>query len=215
MKKRLIALLTVLVLAAVGLIPAALAEDDTPSDSAGYYYVYTENGKGLNVRSTPGGDVVGSLKYGTRIYCYYRDGGNGWALIDYSYNMPGVGFGSYACFISSRYLRKNKPPARPSGASSQTGAKTTGKTTAKTDTEGINAEFRSAKKVAPFSITVRPSRSSGWVNLRWAPSKSAEVLATYRANDKLLVIQELDNWYQAEDQDTGDVGFISKQFVAK
>ena len=215
MKKRLIALLTVLVLAVVGLIPAALAEDDKPYDSAGYYYVYNENGKGLNVRSTHGGNVGGALNYGTRIYCYYRDGGNGWALIDYSYNMPGVGFGSYACFISSRYLRKNKPPARPSGASSQTGAKTTGKTTAKTDTEDINAEFRSAKKVTPFSITVRPSRSSGWVNLRWAPSKSAEVLATYRANDKLLVIQELDNWYQAEDQDTGDVGFISKQFVAK
>ena len=66
--------------------------------------------------------------------------------------------------------------------------------------------------MTPFSVTVRPSRSSGWVNLRWAPSKSAEVLATYRANDKLLVIRELDNWYQAEDQDTGDVGFISKQF---
>ena len=215
MNKRVFTLITAMIMALLMVFTVAAAEDDTPSDSAGYYYVYTENGKGLNVRATPGGEVVGSLKYGTKIYCYYRDGGNGWALIDYSYNMPGVGFGSYACFISSRYLRKNKPPARPSGTSSQTGAKTTGKTTTKTDTEDINAEFRSAKKVTPFSITVRPSRSSGWVNLRWAPSKSAEVLATYRANDKLLVIQELDNWYQAEDQDTGDVGFISKQFVAK
>ncbi len=209
MKKRLIALLTVLVLAAVGLIPAALAEDDTPSDSAGYYYVYTDNGQGLNVRSTPGGDVVGSLKYGTRIYCYYRDGGNGWALIDYSYNMPGVGFGSYACFISSRYLHKSKPPAKPNSDSSS-------KSAAATDTtEDMNTEFRSAKKVDPFSVTVRPSRASGWVNLRWAPSKSAEIMATYRANEKLLVIQELKNWYQVEDQDTGDVGFISKQFVVK
>ena len=114
MKKRLFALLTVLVLAAAILIPAAVAEDNTPSDSEGYYYVYTENGKGLNVRATPGGDIVGSLKYGTRIYCYYRDGGTGWALIDYNYNMPGVGYGTYACFISSRYLRKSKPPARQS-----------------------------------------------------------------------------------------------------
>ena len=70
MKKRLIALLTVLVLAAA-LIPAAVAEDDSVPESAGYYYVYTENGKGLNVRDTPAGDIVGSLKYGTRIYCYY------------------------------------------------------------------------------------------------------------------------------------------------
>ena len=209
MKKRLFALLTVLVLAAAVLMPAALGEDNTPSDSEGYYYVYTENGKGLNVRATPGGDVVGSLKYGTRIYCYYRDGGTGWALIDYSYNMPGVGYGTYACFISSRYLRKSKPPAR-------SGSDASSKPAAATDTaEDMNAEFRSARKVDPFSVTVRPSRASGWVNLRWAPSKSAEIMATYKANEKLLVIQELKNWYQVEDQDTGDVGFISKQFVAK
>ena len=101
-----------LTMAVLMLFTTAWAEDDTPSDSEGYYYVYTENGKGLNVRATPGGEVVGSLKYGTRIYCYYRDGGNGWALIDYTYDMPGVGMGTYACFISSRYLRKTKPPAR-------------------------------------------------------------------------------------------------------
>jgi uncharacterized protein YgiM (DUF1202 family) len=206
MKKRLIALLMVLVLAA-GLIPAAIAEDDTPMASEGYYYVYTENGKNLYVRSTPGGEIVGSLKYGTKIYCYYRDGGNGWALIDYAYNMPGVGYGTYACFISSRYLRKSKPPAKPSGKSSSS---------ASTDpaTE-INEEFRSAKRVEPFTVTVRPSRVSGWVNMRWAPSKSAEVLATYKQNDKLLVIKELNNWYQVEDQDTGDVGFINKQFTVQ
>ena len=168
MKKRLIALLMVLVLAA-GLIPAALAEDDTPMASEGYYYVYTENGKSLYVRSTPGGEIVGSLKYGTKIYCYYRDGGNGWALIDYYYNNPGYGYGTYAAYISSRYLRKNKPPARNSGSSSSSSA-----SSASADvTAEINAEFKSAKKVTPFIVTVRPTRASGWVNLRWAPSKAA------------------------------------------
>ena len=209
MKKRLIALLMVLVLAA-GLIPAAMAEDNTPMASEGYYYVYTENGKNLYVRSTPGGEIVGSLKYGTKIYCYYRDGGNGWALIDYYYNNPGYGYGTYAAYISSRYLRKNKPPARNSGSSSSSSSSAYADVTAE-----INAEFKSAKKVTPFIVTVRPSRASGWVNLRWAPSKSAELMATYRQNEKLLVIKETNNWYQVEDQDTGDVGFISKQFVAQ
>ena len=207
MKKRLIALLTVLVLAAA-LIPAAVAEDDSVPDSAGYYYVYTENGKGLNVRDTPAGDIVGSLKYGTRIYCYYRDGGNGWALIDYKYNKPGYGYGTYACFISSRYLRKSKPEPRNTEKTSAAA----GTTDVATE---INAEFRSAKKVIPFAVTVRPSRAGGWVNMRWAPSKSAEILATYKANEKLLVIKELKDWYQVEDQDTGDVGFISKQYVVQ
>ena len=113
MNKRIFTLVTALLMAVLLMIPAAIAEDDTPSDSAGYYYVYTENGKGLNVRDKPGGNIVGSLKYGTKIYCYYRDGGNGWALIDYTYDMPGYGKGTYACFISSRYLRKSKPPAKP------------------------------------------------------------------------------------------------------
>ncbi len=210
MKKRLIALLTVLVIAAVCVIPAALAEDDTPDPTAGYYYVYTENGKGLNVRDTPGGTVVGSLKYGTKIYCEYFDGGNGWALITYKYDKPGYGVNEYACFISNRYLRKTKPPARPKENTSTSG-------TASSDdvaTE-INAEFRSAQKVEPFVVTVRPSRASGWVNVRWAPSKAAEIQATYKQNDKLLVIRELKNWYQVQDQDTGDVGFVSKQFVAQ
>ena len=205
MKKRLIALLMALVLAA-GLIPAALAEDNTPSDSAGYYYVYTENGKGLNVRATPGGDVVGSLKYGTRIYCYYRDGGNGWALIDYYYNNPGYGYGTYAAFISSRYLRKTKPPAKPSSSAASSSS-----ASADPATE-INAEFRSAKKVTPFTVTIRPSRASGWVNMRWAPSKTARVLATLSTDLPLTVLQELDGWYQVEDG-TGRVGFIDKDYV--
>ncbi|QUA52903.1 SH3 domain-containing protein [Aristaeella lactis] len=210
MNKRIVLLMTAILMAVLMIIPVSVAEDDTPSDSAGYYYVYTENGKGLNVRATPGGEIVGSLKYGTRIYCYYRDGGNGWALIDYTYNMPGFGKGTYACFISSRYLRKSKPPANPGSESSSSSSSGSSDTAAE-----INREFRSAKKVDPFTVTVRPSRASGWVNLRWAPSKSTEVMATYKQNEKLLVIQETNNWYQVEDQDTGNVGFISKQFVVK
>ena len=212
MKKQILSLVLALIMAFAVMIPAAVAEDDSVPDSAGYYYVYTENGKGLNVRATPGGDVVGSLKYGTRIYCYYRDGGNGWALIDYSYNMPGVGYGTYACFVSSRYLRKTKPPARSGSGSSSSSSSSAAATDG---IDEINKEFRSAKNVTPYTITVRPTRASGWVNMRWAPSKSTEIMATYRANEKLLVIRELDNWYQVEDQETGSVGFISKQFVVK
>ena len=40
-------------------------------------------------------------------------------------------------------------------------------------------------------------------------------MRTYKANDTLLVIKETTNWYQVEDQDTGDVGFINKAFVTQ
>ena len=207
MKKRLLCALLAVLSALLLLIPAALAEEES-SESAGYYYVYTENGKTLNVRDAPGGNVVGHLKYGTRIYCYYND--NGWALIDYTYDMPGYGKGTYACFVSSRYLRKTKPPARNSGSTA-----TATVTPAAGLLDEINAEFATAKKVEPYKVIVRPTRASGWVNLRWAPSMNAELLATYGANTQLLVIAETDNWLQVEDQDTGSVGFIKKEFVAK
>ncbi|MBR2659860.1 MAG: SH3 domain-containing protein [Clostridia bacterium] len=210
MNRKIIAMIIAVITAIMMIVPAALAEDNTPPDSEGYYYVYTENGKGLNVRESPGGRTVGSLKYGSRIYCYYRDGGNGWALINFKYD-NGYGYGTYAAFVSSRYLRKTKPEPRTGGSSSKSSS-----SSAAADTiSEINAEFRSARKVTPFTVTVRPSRTSGWVNMRWAPSKSAEVVATYKQNEKLLVIKETNNWYQVEDQDTGDVGFISKQFVAQ
>ena len=211
MCKRFLTLILAVMLAMSVMIPAALAEDDTPSATVGYYYVYTENGKTLNVRATPGGDVVGHLKYGTRIYCYYKDNGNGWALIDYKYNMPGVGEGTYACFVSSRFLVKNKPAARTS-SSAKTSA--TGAAAVSADPlMAINEEFRAAKKVTPYTVYARPSRASSWVNLRGAPTKTAEVMATYKANAPLTVIQELKNWLQVEDPDTGLVGFVDKSFV--
>ena len=207
--KKLSALLLALLLALAVLIPAA-AEDNTPNATAGYYYVYTENGKSLNVRDAPGGQAVGSLKYGTKVYCYYLDGGTGWALITYSYNKPGYGYGEYACYISNRYLVKSKPPANPADAFSYSDSKASSSNLA-----DINKEFRSARKVTPYYVTVRPARVSGWVNLRWAPSLNAEIMATYKNNDRLLVINELTKWYQVEDPVTGNVGFINRPYVIK
>ena len=42
-------------------VPAAMAGEEGPNEHAGYYYVKTGNGKGLNVRDNPNGKVVGRL----------------------------------------------------------------------------------------------------------------------------------------------------------
>ena len=205
MKKRIVSLLLVMAMALGLMIPAAMAEDEN-SGGEGYYYVYTENGKGLNVRETPGGKIVGSLKYGTKIHVEaFTD--DTWALIVYHYD-NGYGMGDYAAFVNRRFLQKSKPASKPSDTSKSVGS-------ASDTLEDINKEFASAKRVTPYKVTVRPTRVSGWVNMRWAPSQSAELMATYKANDTLLVIQELENWLQVEDQDTGDVGFVNKAFVSK
>ena len=209
MRNRFLALILAVVTALTICLPAAMAES---LDSEGYYYVYTENGKTLNVRATPGGEVVGHLKYGSRIYCYYKDGGNGWALIDYTYDMPGVGVGTYACFVSSRFLVKNKPAAKTKSSTADSSA-TTAAAAETGSVDDMNAEFRSAKRVAEYTVYARPTRVSGWVNMRWAPSKSAEVQGTYKSNAALVVVAELNNWLQVEDPETGNIGFVDKNFV--
>ena len=209
MKKRLTAWILALVLTLCGLVPAALAGDETPPEEAGYYYVYTENGKGLNVRETPGGKVVGSLRWGSRVYVdAFVDGA--WALITFRYELPGYGVGNYAAYINRRFLTRKKPVKDEDGQNAKAAEE------APADPlEAINKEFKESKKVSPYRVTVRPARVSGWVNMHWAPSNDSELLATYKANDTLLVIRELPNWLQVEDQDTGDVGFINRQFVAE
>ena len=214
MNKRSLSLLLVLMLALGALLVPALsaAEDDSPTATTGYYYVYTANGKTLNVRDTPGGEVVGHLKYGTRIWVDTFVDDN-WALITYAYDKPGYGYGDYACFVSTRYLVHSKPdPYKPASSGSSSSSSSSSSIDAM---EEINREFRSAVSVTPYRVLVRPTRVSGWVNLRWAPSKQAELMGTYKANEELLVISETTNWYQVEDPDTGAVGFINRSFVTK
>ena len=80
----------------------------------------------------------------------------------------------------------------------------------------MNAEFASAKKVAvPYTVVARPSRASGWVNLRWAPTTEAERISTCKQGKELTVLAELKNWYQVQDPVTGMIGFISRQYVTK
>ncbi|MBR0514379.1 MAG: SH3 domain-containing protein [Clostridia bacterium] len=203
MNKRILSLLMVAVLAILALVPAVLAEEE--GFDPGYFYVYTENGKSLNVRNSPGGgDVVGGLAYGARIHVEAFTDEN-WALILFRYDKPGYGINDYACWVSRRFLTRTKPEPRKKSSQQQAAA---------TDPlEEINKEFKEAKKVTPYKATIRPARASGWVNMHWAPSNSSELLANYKANDHVLVIRELANWFQVEDQDTGDVGFISKQFL--
>lgn len=185
--------LAALLLAA--LIPAAALAD------VGDYYVYTENGKSLYVRETPGGRIVGNLRYGAKVHVYSFADAN-WALITFRYTKNGVA-GEYNAYVNRRFLTKSKPAARKSAEAP-----------ADLVTE-INQIFKTAQKVEPYEVVIRPTRVTGWVPMYWAPSDSAELLATYKANDVLTVRKELDGWLQVEDPATGNIGFIKRAFIAE
>lgn len=207
-------LMTVLMMAlsAVTSVPALAADNSVPSEQ-GYYYVYTANGRTLNVRESPNGTVVGRLKYGTRIYvvCFVNEN---WALITYRYNKPGYGTGDYACYVNRRYLVTYKPAPYTPGGDSGSGGSSGGSTV--TDTlAAVNYEFKNSKAVSPYTIYSRPERVTGWVNLRYAPSDKAEVMTICRLNATLTVLRETPSWYQAQDTATGFVGYIMKKYTSR
>lgn len=191
MSKRLAALIAIVLMAAI-MISAASADE--------IWYVYTENRGTLNVRSTPNGERVGVLNYGAAVDVIHYSS-MGWSKIFFE-NSEFRG----EAYVMSRYLTRTKPGTTPSGGGS-----------VPTDTSSVDAmnrEFRSAQKVSPFTIVSRPTRSTGWVNLRWGPSEDTERITTCYQGKELTVLAVLSNWYQVQDPSTGMVGFISRKYVS-
>ena len=213
MTKRLISLALVAILAAM-LIPSLAF-----ADYYGTQWVYTDNGKSLNVRSAPntGDNIIGSLAYAAEV-TVVKMYDNGWAQILWEQNQYGE-FG--VAYVQRRFLVNHKPTSKPTPVQpSATTAPASGGSADSTNYTKVfsdmNSEFRSAKKVdAPYTVVARPSRASGWVNLRWAPSTEAERIATCSQGKELTVLAELKNWYQVQDPVTGMISFISRQYVTK
>ena len=169
-------------------------------------YVYTKNEKNLYVRSSMStkddSNIIGSLPYGKKVTTY---GGNfnGWTLID---------FGDYGdAYVMYRFLVTEKPEPYKKDSSKAGQSSYTGKDAS--TVAQMNSLIASARYVEPYTVTVRPSRASGWVYMRWFPSKNAEQMATYGANYELTVLAELKDWLQVSDPATGKVGFIYRSFV--
>ena len=208
MKKQIISLLLIAAMMAMLLPTVAFA------DYYGTQWVYTDNGKSLHVRSTPstGNNIIGSLKYGAEV-TVVEIYSNGWAQILWEQNSYGE-FG--VAYVQRRFLVNHKPTSQPaqSNAAPSSGSSTSATDYAKAFSM-MNDEFKAGKLVAnPFTVYARPSRASGWVNLRWAPSTEAERIATCPQGKALTVIGETKNWYQVQDPQTGMIGFISKQYVS-
>ena len=180
-------------------------------------YVYTDNGQGLNVRSTPyvGDNIIGLAPYGSKL-SVIRFLDNGWACIKWDK----IG----EAYVQSRFLQWFEPAPLvvvtptpiPTAVPTVAPTAVPNVLPAYTDTMAeLNKEFRTARLITPFVVQVRPSRASGWVNMRWAPSKDAEVLATYRSGSQLTVIAETQSWYQVADPNTEATGFIMKNYVVR
>ncbi len=197
--KSLICILTAALLLMLTAMPAAMAVSN-------YYYVYTQNGKPLNVRLSPSLNAykVGSLPYGREVEVLYFQGE--WACIEYHWQNGGLS--GDECYVMKKFLSSSRPGSRSSGSSS------TSRTPSSTGDMGVmNLEFNSLQLVNPFTISSRPLRTSGFVNLRWAPSEYAAIATICYYGHQLTVLASTNNWYQVKDPSTGYIGYIMKQFT--
>ena len=192
MSKRFLTLAVAAALAVAMIIPAtSLAQYSM--------WVYTENGGSLNARSAPcyGDNQIFSIPYGSEVQVEYNLG-NGWTRL--------VAAGAYPdIYVQTRFLIDHKPGAKPSGGGSSSAGSA--------EMSAINKEFKAARKVAPYTVVTKAGRGSGFVNLRWAPNKKAQLIQSYKSGIELTVIAELKEWKQVEDPSTGAVGFIRGDFL--
>ena len=178
----------VLLLCSVAVVASAAG----PLVGPGTMYVYTENGKGLNVRSTPdtGDNIIGSVKYGGAVQVSEFQGS--WAVIEW---------GDTYAYVQKRFLQWYVPGPKP-----------TPRPTENPDS-GKNAELRSEVAIEPLHMEAQATRASGWVNMRVAPSKNTRRVQTCPDGSELIASGETTNWYHVTDPATGNSGYIRKDFL--
>ncbi len=181
MKKRTFAILCALVLL-LGLVPVAGALASTTM------YVYTSNGKSLNLRDYPSkdGNIIANIPYGASVKVDTSYVGSSWLHVTYN---------KHTGYCMSRYLTDKKPSPKP--------------TAAPTPSSTLYDNF------APcyYTATVRPSSPGGYVHLRWAPSKKQPIQRDYYNNDELTVISQNDSWCQVYDETNDVSGFMMSFFL--
>ena len=199
MKKLITALLVFTLILTVG--ATALAKT---------YYIKTESGNYVHVRSGRGTDYekIGKLVYGDHIDVV--DIKNGWA----KFNFGSKGYG----YVSAKFLSKEKPAAINHNNTTNNNKKTDNKTsTASSKATGAFDLVKSYNKFVnvSYKAIVQPSTSSNNINLRWGPSTGAPIMGLRRAGCELHVIAENGTWCQVIDEATGECGFMMKKFLEK
>ena len=184
MKKRALAVFfTMVLLCSIALATPALATT---------MYVYTSNGKALNVRDYPSkdGKVISSLPYGSAVDVDQGFVGGSWAHVLLS------GVEGYCMY---RYLVDYKPGPKPKPTV----------TAGPTQSSDLYSSFATCD----YTASVRPSSPGGFVHMRWAPSKNQRVQRDYYNGDTLQVIAQNGVWCQIYDEANNRSGFMMASFL--
>lgn len=194
MKKRIVIFLLVAVTLMIALMPGAMANGVKK-------YVYTRNGKPLNVRAWPdlNSALLGKLNLGTQVTIEGYTSDYTWANIIYN---------GQNAYVMTRYLVDTYP-----GGGGVTPAPTPVYPGERSIITSMESEFSTYRVVSPYTVLVKPVRATGWVNLRYAPSTEFAHAENLYANTQLTVIAETRNWLQVRRNDTGVTGYVMRQYT--
>ena len=195
--KKLISILAALALLLT--MTASFASAEGRGLGLGTMFVYTENGKTLNVRSSPetGDNIIGSLKYGAQVNVTGFEGS--WARISYQ---------GGSAWVQSRFLQWYAPGPKPTPQPTPQPAPEPDPETAQ-----MYAELRSEVSIPQTAMQAQANRTSGWVNMRVYPSKVTGRVQTCPDGAQLIAFAETTNWFHVTDPATGNSGYIRKDFL--
>ena len=162
--------------------------------SAQTMYVDTPNHRALNLRNSDD-QVIAQIPYRTALEIYDRSYIDSERVIVEYKGMEG--------YVYLRYLSTTRPSASSStsGSTSSSGKET--------------SLFDGMKRVSPYTVSVCPSTPTSFVNLRWAPSKTAAIQGVRYNGNTLTVLAENTYWAQVYDEETNTCGFMLKSFLKR
>ena len=186
MKNRLL-IATIALVLVLSLLPAVNAF------ASSTMYVYTSNGKSLNMRDYPSmdGTVIGTIPFAAKVTVDEDFVGSSWVHVYYKNNDG---------YCLSRYLVTYNPGPKPQPT----------KTPSPTQNGGLYDNFASCY----YTAYVRPSSPGGFVHVRWAPSKNQPVQRDYYNGSELVVIAQDGTWCQVYDEVNEASGFIMAAFLS-
>ncbi len=172
--------------------------------SADTWYVYTQNGKTLNLRSEYTNEVIGHIPYGTALEPDMSRSTASQAYVTYK-NISG--------YVKWSFLQRNQPVSRKQLAANQA---STNMATAipvvqptpqiiyvNQPTTGIDANL-----FTNFFAKNYSAQTQGTAVMRWAPSDQAPIVKTYGSGVSLEVLMENNTWSQVYDEEGKLAGFI-------
>ena len=196
MKKTFAMLLVLVLLVSICvIIPAVSLAEPLPM------YVYTENGKTVNVRSTPekGNNVIGRLAYGEKVMVEFINS-TGWGVVIYN---------GHEAYVQARFLQDNPPGPKPTLSPQEKEERELN-----IEQDKLNKELESEREIEePFYIAVRATRTTGWINFCVGPSKITSRIASFPDSKELIALGETTNWYRARDPETQKIGYIHKNYI--